>query len=87
MTSLESKANTIHGVLALLSRAAGSDGFQVDVRYFKNSAKVVAYLYNGGQAAALAAFVKEFVWSEVGFEKTLFAGWVVTITIKEEETK
>ena len=68
----------------LLSRAAGSDGFQVDVQHSKNSAKVVAYLFTGGQAAALLAFVKAFVWSEASYEKTPFAGWVVTITIKEE---
>ena len=87
MNELESKAKVVQAALGLLSRAAGSDGFQVDVQYSKHGAKVLAYLFTGGQAAALHAFVRAFVWSEVSYEKTPFAGWVVTVTIKAEETK
>lgn len=86
-TPVEAKAKAIQSALCHLSRVALSDAFQVDVKYERNGAKVVAYPYNAGQASALHAFVKQFIWTDVSYEKTPFAGWVVTCTIKSEEAQ
>lgn len=77
----------VQAALAYLSRAALSDAFQVDVEYGYRNAKVRAFPYTEAQAEALCAFVKAFVWSETDCKKLPFAGWTVTCTIKEEESK
>lgn len=85
MKPIEFKATTILSVLGLLSRAAGSDGFQVDVKYEAGEAKVMCFPHTAAQAMAVLAFVKAFVWSTASAEsRAPRYGWVVTITIKEE---
>ena len=86
MTDSESKARVIQSALCFASRAAGSDAFQVDVQPATRtgSVAVVCHLYNEPQAEALLAFVKAFVWSDAELTKLPFAGWVVTVTVKEE---
>ena len=86
MTDSESKARVIQSALCFASRAAGSDAFQVDVQPAtrNGSIAVVCYPYTEEQAMALLAFVKAFVWSEAELTKLPFAGWVVTVTVKEE---
>ena len=88
MTQLESITKTVQGALGLLSRAAGSDGFQVDVVYKAGIAWVMCFCHTEAQAMALLAFVKAFVWSTASAESMAPRyGWVVTVTIKAEDSK
>ena len=89
MTDSESKARVIQSALCFASRAAGSDAFQVDVQPTTRdgSIVVVCYPYTEAQSQALLAFVRAFIWREAELTKLPFAGWVVTVTIKAEETK
>jgi len=89
MTNTEAKARAIQSALCFASRAAGSDAFQVDVQPTTRdgSIVVVCYPYTEAQSQALLAFVRAFIWSEAELTKLPFAGWVVTVTIKAEETK
>ena len=86
MKDSESKARVIQSALCFASRAAGSDAFQVDVQPTTRdgSVTVVCFPDTEEQAMALLAFVKAFVWSEAELTKLPFAGWVVTVTVKEE---
>ena len=89
MTNTEAKARAIQSALCYASRAAGSDAFQVDVQPTTRdgSIVVVCYPYTEAQSQALLAFVKAFIWSEAELTKLPFAGWVVTVTVKPEESK
>lgn len=77
----------VQAALAYLSRAALSDAFQVDVEYGRSTAKVRAFPYTQQQAEALCAFIKAFIWTDTDCQKLPFAGWTVTCTIKQEESK
>ena len=89
MTNTEAKARAIQSALCYASRAAGSDAFQVDVQPTTRdgSVAVVCYPYTEVQAQALLAFVRAFIWSEAELTKLPFAGWVVTVTVKPEDSK
>ena len=84
---LESKTKIIQAALGLLSRAAGSDGFQVDVEYKPGSSVVKCFPYTEQQARALHAYVQAFIWRDAEVRKLPFAGWVVNVTIKAEGGK
>ena len=89
MTNTEAKARAIQSALCYASRAAGSDAFQVDVQPVTRagSVTVVCFPYTEAQAKALLGFVRAFIWSEAELTKLPFAGWVVTVTVKPEESK
>lgn len=89
MTNTEAKARAVQSALCYAAMAAGSDAFQVDVQPPKRdgTATVVCYPYSEVQAQALVAFIEAFIWSDAEMEKKPFCGWVVTVTIKPEESK
>lgn len=85
---LESKTNLIQAALGLLSRAAGSDGFQVDVEYKPGSAVVKCFPYTEQQARALLAYVQAFIWRDAEvYHQAPSDGWVVNVIIKAEGGK
>ena len=87
MSELESKAKGVQAALGLLSRAAGSDGFQVDVEYKTLCAIVRCFPYTEQQANALQAFVLAFIWSNAQVRKEPQDGWVVEVIVKAEGGK
>ena len=88
MNELESKAKVVQSALGLLSRAAGSDGFQVDVEYKPGSAVVKCFPYTEQQARALHAYVQAFIWRDAEvYPQAPPYGWVVNVTIKAEGGK